>query len=61
MDYGALYTQNDENDAIFECTIQSPSARQRHLGGVGTRGWFVPAFSRSVGYLGSGTRVVPLG
>ena len=46
--YRALYTQNDENDIIFF----SPSARQRHLGGVGTRGWFVSAFSRSVGYLG---------
>ena len=24
--------------------MQSPSARQRRLGGIGTRGWFVPAF-----------------
>ena len=55
--YGALYTQNDENGVIFKMhnliTIKSPSARQRRLGGVGTRGWFVPAFSRSAGYLGN--------
>ena len=49
--YGALYTQNDGkwrhslmNNLITE--------RTPALGGVGTREWYVPAFSRSVGYLG---------